>query len=574
MTVADRDLRWSEWLRVHSRDARADLDRLERRWRTERPADAHDAMRARWVMWTLTSTLRNLRDYATRALYWYGRKDPAGLFSFALDALNINDPYIAERVTAAAYGVAMAHQAYDSGFEQALKTYLTGIRDALTTDSASAPTSHALTRHYAAGTVGFAAAWYPNALPAGLTSPPSFAAGPAVTILADGGAARAEADRTLRMDFHNYALGRLFPHRRNYDMEHAGHREATAHVASTVWELGWRQDRFETVDRAIADESGRRYASTDGKVDRYGKKYGWIGFHILVGVLGDRGDQAIQAERFEVDIDPSFPEPLAPAPFTLNPWARRTGKDEYWLKRGSINTPDTFIHPAKIGRAPGPWILADGFLEIKDPPTGRNVFGLLTAVLVNPADVADLMQHLRDVPYPGRDLAPEAPEAYYVFAGEIPWSPEFRKPDPIYGEVNAYTGSVSVGGRTIEMEIMAHSYAWEDYHSVTNQAAPATTPSKPLSTTQKLHSVPQSFDQADPAGAAATMTIGPPNGFSGHLLYIREDVLRAYADNRAVVFFGWGERRLHSTWPDQPSGIELTAYQKHQNVWRVIKSIP
>lgn len=121
---------------------------------------------------------------------------------------------------------------------------------------------------------------------------------------------------------------------------------------------------------------------------------------------------------------------------------------------------------------------------------------------------------------------------------------------------------------------MAHSYAWEDYHSVTNQAAPATAPSKPLSAMQQLHGVPQTFDQVDPAGCQATIAVGAPAGFSGHLLYIREDVLRAYADNRAIVFFGWGERQLRSTYPAQPSGMELTVYQKHQNVWRVIESIP
>jgi hypothetical protein len=123
------------------------------------------------------------------------------------------------------------------------------------------------------------------------------------------------------------------------------------------------------------------------------------------------------------------------------------------------------------------------------------------------------------------------------------------------------------------MEIVSHVYAWKDYHSVTNQAAPVMTPSKPLSTTQQLRGVPQRFDQTDPAGAAAALTVGPPDGFSGELLYIREDVLRSYAGNRAIVFFGWGERRLHLTLPDMPSDMAQKAYQKHQNVWRIVKQI-
>jgi hypothetical protein len=98
-------------------------------------------------------------------------------------------------------------------------------------------------------------------------------------------------------------------------------------------------------------------------------------------------------------------------------------------------------------------------------------------------------------------------------------------------------------------------------------------PSKTLSTAQQLPGLPQRLDQIDPAGVTATMTVGAPDGFSGELLYIREDVLRAYAGNRAMVFFGWGERHLHSIWPGKPSDKERKAYQKHQNGWRVVQQI-
>jgi len=52
-------------------------------------------------MWNLTSTLQELRDQATRALYWFGRGDPGALFDLNIRALTINDLYVPERLLAA-----------------------------------------------------------------------------------------------------------------------------------------------------------------------------------------------------------------------------------------------------------------------------------------------------------------------------------------------------------------------------------------------------------------------------------------------------------------------------------------
>ena len=65
-------------------------------------------IRAKWVMWLLTTTAHNLRDRVTRALYWFGRGDAAALFRQTEEAAAINDGYVFERMMAASYGVAMA----------------------------------------------------------------------------------------------------------------------------------------------------------------------------------------------------------------------------------------------------------------------------------------------------------------------------------------------------------------------------------------------------------------------------------------------------------------------------------
>lgn len=155
-TVAARDLRWSEWLRAHARRLHADATALAARWRDHPERSDADRLRARWMMWTLTSTDRDLRDAATAALYWYGRHDVDGLFALAVEAVAINDAYVGERVVAAAYGVATANQLHDPTFEAALSSYLQALLIAFTGPDATNPTFHALTRYYISGIFDFA----------------------------------------------------------------------------------------------------------------------------------------------------------------------------------------------------------------------------------------------------------------------------------------------------------------------------------------------------------------------------------------------------------------------------------
>ena len=47
---------------------------------------------AKYIMWMLTSTVRPLRDKATRALYWYGRRFPQEFFDLVMESLSITIP--------------------------------------------------------------------------------------------------------------------------------------------------------------------------------------------------------------------------------------------------------------------------------------------------------------------------------------------------------------------------------------------------------------------------------------------------------------------------------------------------
>jgi len=555
-TVAARDLRWTEWLRSRRHRLRSDAAALAARWGEQRTRTDADRLRARWLMWTLTSTDRDLRDAATTALYWYGRHDPEGLFALAVESLTINDPYISERMTAAAYGVATAHQLPEQTFETTLGTYLSALLPVLTGPDATSPTSHALVRYCVNATFDFASTFYPAALPTGTSLPLTFTSGPAVIPLLDGDPRRDKVRSSLRMDFHNYTLGRLFRDRHNYDYDHPGHQDATDHVLGVAYALGWRPGLFEDIERQISERLPQHEPS---RTERYGKKYGWIGFYTVAGILADRGQPPAWTE---VDIDPTFPQPPPPSPAALATWVRRTpSNDARWLREGIVRVPDSFLSPASLEASPGPWLLAHAEINEEDPATGRNTFGLINTVLVDQTDLADLLDELNVPGHPGRSMI-DVPSDHYAFAGEIPWHDRFASPEPGYTVRDTYRHTVQREERVIPTELLTHSSE--------NQAA-AYVPSRLFSEAFDLRSIAAGFDQVEASGAVAARSFGAPAGFTGHLLYVRADLVRSYAAGRAIVTFAWGERRLQLTWPEDPSRAAQNAYRSRANVWRVVK---
>jgi hypothetical protein len=204
-----------------------------------------------------------------------------------------------------------------------------------------------------------------------------------------------------------------------------------------------------------------------------------------------------------------------------------------------------------------------------DQAPGRRVWGFLSAILVAEQDADRLETALRERSYPGRSWLPEPPEEHYTFAGEIPWHPHFDRqeenwPRPFYvGQIHADNG------QPIDVEILAHWYGWESYHSTVNQAGNALVPSRAFSDAFHLRSVPQTFGQAEPDGRPAAMSLTAPSRFTGKLLYLREDLLARYAQGRVLIWFLWGERLPHPH-PGDASQWLVHARQTDAGVWRHI----
>jgi len=133
----------------------------------------------------------------------------------------------------------------------------------------------------------------------------------------------------------------------------------------------------------------------------------------------------------------------------------------------------------------------------------------------------------------------------------------------------AYREHVRTGTQTVEMEVLAHDYAWESYHSEMNRAGSARVPSQLFSAHFNLRGVAQSFDQVLPDGSPATITLSGVDGLVGDVVYIREDLLRHYVGDRAIVWLAFGERELRPYPPSPPAWL-VNAQRGRANAWNTV----
>ena len=437
MPIPERDLSWTEWVRGTRPERFNDLLSIELRWKEDiTRRTPSDRLRAKWVMWFLTSTDRELRDVATRALYWYGRGAPADLFEESLESLGINDPYVPERMLAASYGVTMARHV-DIGDQSFVSITLPklarGLYDSMCSKGAPFGTTHYLMREYATRIIEIASLHHPDLFsPAELEgSKPPFTYG-GLRNWGENKASR-EENHTLaspfHMDFENYSLGSLVPDRGNYDYKHEGYRKVRAQVLWRIEQLGWSSELFKDIDSSIANE--RYYPRIGGdakKIDRYGKKYSWIAFFEMSGFLHDQGALESWRERTSsVDIDPSFPERvskdhLIKTDFLGNPEMEM----KEWISSGPLPDVDPYLRLGKVQKLEGPWVTLDAYAAQQDEMRGRRSFYFIRSFLVTNKDVDSVLNHLRLQDIGGRWL-PEKPQVIYTFAGEIPWCEVFPK---------------------------------------------------------------------------------------------------------------------------------------------------
>ena len=401
MSIPDRDLRWSEWLRRRKAEILEEFKPLEDRWKQATPGQPEEKLRARWVMWTLTSTVRLVRDHATRALYWFGCNDPIALFDLTLESLTIDDPYVPERMLAAYYGVGMSLWADPRG--EAVRPALPGLASALVdrllVPGAPHSTHHVLMQDSALGVITLARRIRADCIADDklrYTVPPfEHMSSPFREPGGISDADVADAKGAIRMDFGNYTIGRLVTDRGNYDDRHPTYQEVRRQIEARIVELGCSSSRFTQIDGDIAEDSWRAKIRRKPGVDRYGKKYSWIAYFQMYGLRRDQGlltDGRATERTSDVDIDPSFPQqprtwmPTLPDPFLDSPCELRV-----WIADGPTPNYNHLLKPTQVDGLPGPWALLEGFIEQSSCADDRRVLTFLRGVFVDADRVQDLL---------------------------------------------------------------------------------------------------------------------------------------------------------------------------------------
>jgi hypothetical protein len=443
MNMAERDLSWSEYIRgwkgrQWTEEAVASL---YERCSDDSPVQEREEKRlhllATRVMWALTTTIRPLRDKATRAVYRYGRRFPSRFFGLLKRSFRIDDPYVRGRMLAAAYGVAMARQ-YDFETNEFVNDHLPTwgrfLYKSMFGSQAPCRTSHVLMRDYARHIIDIAEMHHPDLFtPDALDAArPPYDGGDIENWGTETGRpATDESVGPILMDFDKYTLGRLVPERSDYNDDHPVLKELKGKAYWRIYDLGWTTDRFGQIDREIQRDQSLSRHNQSGKTDRYGKKYSWIAYFELYGhrLDHDAVDQW-DLRLSDVDLDPSFPEAPSSQKLLDQHWLGSPDiSTKSWIEEGDIPDLESFAVRQEILGEKGPWILLSAFYDHDDTGLERDLWFRVCGALVNTTEVERSVasKRLREHVHSGGII----PSNHYTFAGEVPWADTFPNNETI-----------------------------------------------------------------------------------------------------------------------------------------------
>lgn len=272
------------------------------------------------------------------------------------------------------------------------------------------------------------------------------------------------------------------------------------------------------------------------------------------------------------DIDPTFPDEPPTSPIQLPEWAPASPTDEeVWLRTGAVKVPAGLWSPDEIQGVTGGWLLAEGFLEHRRD--GRKVFGFFRTLLLDQREVDTAITLARELKYPGNHFFPELPAVQEVFAGEMPWSTRlavhYDADDSGQNPHPALSRNWQEEGIRIDQVAVSFSTPGE---SATALAQSYDVPSFEFAAQFGLRQLPGTLDLVGLDGAPASAIFRATEPWYGQVLFLRRDLIAAFAGDRRIVQVAWGEREVTVEWSAVPQWVRA-AQQAHEHVWREIREI-
>lgn len=447
LSIIERDLFWSEYIRKNhswygnSYFTQFILD-FEKACKKSGELSSRIHIAAKKVMWVFTTNIRRLRDEATRALYYYARRYPKEFLDLLKYSIDINDPYVPERMLAVSYGLAMARQ-NDFEDETYKKDYLPlygrFLFDNFFSAEAKYFTTHILARDFAKRTIDIALIHHSDLL---TDLEVELIIYPLQNYQHKEWEENEDKDERLyrggnapiHMDFGNYTIGRLIDERRNYDNENNEYKKVLGQIYWRIYDLGYSLEKFGEIDKQIASDD-LHYSNHEnaGKIDRYGKKYSWIAFYEMAGYRSDLGllkgwEDKDEFRISDTDIDPSFPIELRQYDLLKDMKNKSFLGDEklaakHWYEVDSDLNIYEYIKLNKNfdNKEKHDWILLKGNISQKNKEDQtRDVHISVNAVLVNNNDLKKIESFIKKHNDYTFDYLRNT-EDHYLFEGEIPW---------------------------------------------------------------------------------------------------------------------------------------------------------
>ena len=585
-SMPDRDAYWSTYLH-HAWGTRGAVDRLVD-WASAVKEDSSLDERtvglcSITLAWMLTTSNRFLRDRATKALVSLltGRLDETKRLVDRF--VNVNDPYVTERIYAVAYGVAMrSHDAVGIG-KLALLVYERVF-------AGGTPPVHILLRDYARGVVERANyLWAELDVKERLNRPPYNSTWPKIPdedeiqrLLSDPPltddsqkfyAARREITSSVMSgDFGRYVIGRHSnwlslrlneppwkPKDHGRDRPLFDPELIQRYVIQRVFDFGWTTDRFGEFDQSVRGR-GLREAS---KPERIGKKYQWIAYHEILAYIADhyqyrelhRGNDTDQIyegpwQNSFRDIDPSCSLPSIPGgtswlgnvsswwcPVLYDNW------NKYPNHRDWISSKDDLPSVEKLLSVTNPtdgtsWLNLDGDFWWQQPlPANvdplnaerKDLWLNYTAFFLHAEDCEAFMDWAKTVDF-SRIWMLNPAKSYRIFFGEYGWSPAYRHDYGVEGWLKPDVGC--------PVPVLPATFHYEKesgcYDCSVNETYTLRLPTQQLIESLGLKWHGNGADYADrndkPAAFDPTVYAEGPNA-----LLIRKDMLRQYLKDEGLA---------------------------------------
>ncbi len=553
MDIAIRDRCWSEWVRSQKDGFISVLKDFSK----SASDSKQDARRASYFKWCLTLSDRETRDVASESLFIFGHKNPSAIFSETIKSLSFNDDYVAMRLVPICFGV-ITNIFSDSNKEKIYQFY-NALCSSLIGPNASHSTNNIVIRQYFlkireyllfCGIIGnsdtntnFALKIEPHSIPE--TDP-----------LAQ------DLSKALHMDFENYTLGTLFKSRRNYDNNHQGHKDCVSYIRGLLASFNWNTKEMMELDKRLYNSRDR---GNRNPVERYGKKYSWIGFYRYAGMLDHLGNLDVHYDDFKNgDIDPSFIRPPEKDNLQFSIVNFKSYLDDKdWFTKAKVSLPKEVYKRANIVKVEVPWILISGSFSAKDEITNRRVYGFAQSILVNKSDVA-IVKKTFDENDPYKVVCHEHPKTYETLANEIPWSSAAQS------AFDEYENNESKKVAGVNVEYLAYEYSHEKDKEWLNIASSYCFPNYQIIAKQKLTKIPKTLAFRGKDGKVASINLkqDEEEGRS-HLFYMNLKELKKYAKGKVLITLCWGEKELDLSYYKKDSWL-VQLQSKGRNYWKEI----